>query len=148
MNWSLTLAAFAIGMAFAAQPAVNFAAARVLGTPIFAAMLSIAITLVTMIGYALVVGAKVEPGAFARLPWWVVLGGLIGFFVVFGGVSIAPVIGAAVFFVCLVAGQLVGAALIDQFGAFGMAVREISPLRVAGLGLTLAGVILVILGSR
>ncbi len=56
---------------------------------------------------------------------------------------IAPVTGALVFFVCIIAGQLLGAMLADHFGAFGLTVREISLPRVMGLVLVLVGAVLV-----
>ncbi|MEO0820095.1 MAG: DMT family transporter [Pseudomonadota bacterium] len=141
------LGAVAIGMAFAAQPAINAAAARVLASPVAAAAVSISITLSISLAALLALRAAPAPGALTALPWWVALGGLIGFLVVAGGVAIVPLTGAALFFVCLVAGQLVGAAIIDHIGAFGLPVREISPMRLAGIGLALAGVVLVHLSA-
>jgi transporter family-2 protein len=60
-----------------------------------------------------------------------------------GGTVIVPVTGAAVFFVCLIAGQLFGSVLLDHIGAFGLPVREIGTLRFLGILLTFGGVILV-----
>ncbi|MDJ0626739.1 MAG: DMT family transporter [Rhodobacter sp.] len=146
MNWVYLLSAFAIGMAFSAQPSINGVAVRTLGTPIAAAALSVAITLATLLILLPFAGGTLRPPAIVSLPWWVVFGGLIGAAVVAGGAAIAPATGAAVFFVCLIAGQLVGSALIDQSGAFGMAVQAISWAKAAGLALVLAGVVLVRLG--
>ena len=39
-------------------------------------------------------------------------------------------------------GQLISAALIDQFGLFGAVQTSVSPLRGVGLGLMLLGVVL------
>jgi transporter family-2 protein len=58
-------------------------------------------------------------------------------------VVIAPVTGALVFFVCVVGGQLLGAMIVDHFGAFQLAVRPISLLRLLGLALVLLGAVLV-----
>lgn len=148
MNWHLIPIAIFIGAALAAQPAINQTAVRVLGSPIAASIISVSITLMMMIAFFIVTGAKFQASTIWSLPWWMLLGGAVGFLFVFGGVTVAPAIGAAVFFVCIVAGQLAGAALIDHFGAFGMAVRPISLLRVAGISIVLFGVILVIIGSR
>ena len=52
-------------------------------------------------------------------------------------------IGVALFFVCVVAGQLIGASLADHFGAFGMEVKPVSLMKAAGLLLVLAGAVLV-----
>ncbi len=59
---------------------------------------------------------------------------------------VAPVTGALPFFILVVAGQLLGAMAMDHWGAFGLSVREVSPLRVLGFGLVLAGAVLVLRG--
>ena len=59
-----------------------------------------------------------------------------------GSVVIAPITGAVVFFVCVVAGQLIGATLADHFGMFGLTFRQVSVTRLIGLALVLAGVVL------
>jgi bacterial/archaeal transporter family-2 protein len=148
MNWILILIAFLIGTAIAAQPSINQASAQVLGAPASAAVISVSITMALMLGYLVAAGVKIEPTAVARLPWWIALGGLAGFVIVLGGITVIPIIGAAVFFVCIVAGQLAGAALIDHFGAFSMPVRPINPMRLVGLVLALSGVGLIVIGSR
>lgn len=51
-----------------------------------------------------------------------------------GGVIVALVLGVALFFVCVVAGQ---------FGAFGMVEKPINALKLVGLGLVLAGAAMV-----
>ena len=137
------IAAFVIGMTFALQPAINGAAARVLGSPISAAALSVAITLIACGLLMPVFGARLSLSDVANLPWWVIFGGLIGAGVVAGGAAIAPVTGAALFFVCLVAGQLVGSAIVDSTGAFGMQVQSLSITKLAGIALALGGVVLV-----
>ncbi len=147
MNIAYLLSAVAIGIAFAAQPAVNGTTARVFGSAIAAATLSISITLVACLVIMVALKATPTPAMFAKLPWWAVFGGFIGVLVVAGGAAIVPVTGAALFFVCLIAGQLIGSVLIDAVGAFRLPVRELSTLRLAGIGLVLAGVVLVHLSA-
>ncbi len=137
------LAATAIGVSFALQPAINGAAAKILGSPVSSAVISVAITLLTCIALLPVFGATVSAGAVATLPWWVIFGGLVGAGVVAGGAGIAPITGAATFFVCMIAGQLVGSVIADHFGAFGLQERPISTLRIVAICLVLAGVLLV-----
>ena len=139
-------AAFAIGVIFAAQPAINGEAARVLGSAIPAAALSVAITFLACLALMPSNGGFPKPASFLQLPWWVILGGLIGAFVVAGSAAIVPVTGAAMFFVCLIAGQLVGSMLVDVFGAFGMAERPINLIKLSGVALALGGVVLVRFG--
>ena len=49
----------------------------------------------------------------------------------------------ALFFACVVAGQLGGAMLADHFGWFGVAVRSITLVRLLGFALVLGGAVLV-----
>ena len=141
------LAAVLIGAAFACQPAINAVAAKTLGSPLPATALSVAITLAASV--VIMMASRTTPtvAMVLNLPWWVILGGLIGVLVVGGSVAIVPVTGAALFFVCLIAGQLVGSVLLDHLGAFSLPVREASLPRVAGTILTFAGVLLVRYGN-
>lgn len=132
-----------IGVTFAAQPGINGAAARSLGSVFPATVLSVGITLVA--SSLIMIFGRTTPSAseISTLPIWVGLGGLIGVLVVAGGAYIVPITGAAVFFVCFVSGQLFGSVLLDQSGAFGMDVREISISRIFGVLLAFAGVFFV-----
>lgn len=137
------LAAVLIGMAFAVQPPINGAGARILGSPVAMAVISVAITLVCLVAALPFFGGSVRPAALAGLPWWIVFGGFVGALIVAGGAAIAPVTGAAVFIVCLIAGQLVCSAAIDHMGAFGMVERPVSLMKLGGLGVVLVGVLMV-----
>lgn len=70
------------------------------------------------------------------------LAGLLVAFYVLSITWVAPHfgLGNAIMFVLL--GQLCSAAAIDQWGLMGAAVREVTPLRAAGLALMIAGVVL------
>ncbi len=137
------LSAVVIGAAFAAQPAINGAAAKILGSAFPATALSVAITLLASI-IVMVLG-RTTPTLenLTQLPWWIIFGGFAGVLVVGGGTVIVPVTGAAVFFVCLIAGQLFGSVILDHFGAFGLPVHEIGILRILGVLMTFGGVLLV-----
>jgi transporter family-2 protein len=137
-------AAVAIGACLSLQPPINAAMARSLGSPLLAASISIAISLVFVVLVWLIWGQGEGDLAQVRtLPWWVILGGLVGVAFVVGGVLVAPALGVALFFVCVVAGQLLGSALADQLGAFGMQVQPINGTKLLGLALVLAGAALV-----
>ena len=145
MNNLLYLAAaIAIGVCVSLQPPINSAMARSLGSPLLAACISIGITLVFAVFFWQTIGKGAgELGQVKLLPWWVVIGGIVGMFFVVGGVMVAPVTGMALFFVCVVAGQLLGSTLVDQFGAFGSPVKPVNLMKLLGLAMVLAGAILV-----
>ncbi|MHA7777994.1 DMT family transporter [Roseibium sp. M-1] len=143
MTWIHMLTIFAIGIFFSLQPAVNGTVAKLLGSPLSAAIVSVTITWIALILIYPFFGEPVRASGVVRLPWWIGLGGIAGVLIVLGGATLAPMTGAALFFVCLIAGQLMGSALIDHMGAFGMLERPMSLLRVIGLILVFAGVMLV-----
>ncbi len=144
MTWIYLLAAVAIGVLFSLQPAINAVVAKTIGSPMSAAGISISISLITIIALLPLFGSgNLRPVTLLSLPWWCVIGGLIGVAVVAGGLVIVPITGVAMFFVCVVAGQLVGASVLDQIGGFGLEVRPMSLLRALGLALVFVGVLLV-----
>ncbi len=136
--------ALTMGVTVTLQPLMNAILARAIGSPFGAAAISIS---VAALG-AIVMVAITGPGTMSRatlasVPWWVYLAGLIGTLFVAGGVVIAPVTGAQLFFISVIAGQLIGATLADHFGFFGLDVRPVSLERLLGLAFVLGGAFLV-----
>jgi len=139
-NYSYILAAIAIGGALSLQPPINATMARVLGSPLLSATISISISLVVVSTLWLVWGKGSGDFAQAKfLPWWVLIGGVVGVVFVAGSIITAPILGVALFFVCVIAGQLLGSTIIDQIGAFGLEVKPINTMKMVGLGLVLLG---------
>jgi transporter family-2 protein len=136
--------ALAIGALVALQPPVNTAMARHLGSPLLAASLSIAISFacVVLLWLTWARGAG-DFAQIAKLPPWVILGGIAGVVFVAGSIFVAPVVGVAPFFVAVVAGQLGASVLVDHVGAFGMPAKPVDATRLAGLALVLVGAALV-----
>ncbi len=141
--WVPVTASILLGLVFSQQPAINAAISRAVGSPISAAAISVFITFVLLVIMVPFTGGSMRPATLIALPWWSVLGGVIGVAIVAGGAALAPMTGAALFFVCLVAGQLLGASVADHFGAFGLPERSISTTRVVGLTLVMLGALLV-----
>ena len=136
--------ALLLGALVAFQPLANAILARAIGSPYGAAAISIAISVLGALAMVSITGrGDIRVATLAAVPWWVYLAGFIGTVFVAGGVVIAPVTGALLFFACVVAGQLGGAMLADHFGWFGVTVRPISLVRLAGLALVLGGALLV-----
>jgi len=137
-------AALAIGACLSLQPPINAAMARTLGSPLLAAVVSIAISFAVVVPVWLTVGQGAGDLTQVRaLPWWVVLGGVIGVVFVAGSVVVAPALGIALFFVCVVAGQLVGATAVDHLGAFGVSAKPVDAMKLVGIALVLIGAALV-----
>lgn len=144
-TWLYPIIAVGLGMLLTLQPLINAILTRAVGNGMAATTVSGLVTFLSALALLVLSGRAGDFGRAltAPVPWWVYLAGMVGTAFVFGAMSMAPVIGAAGFFVCIVAGQLIGATLVDHFGAFGIAVRTISLERVIGLALVLIGAVLV-----
>lgn len=136
-------AAVALGATLSLQPPINAVMARTLGSPVLATCISLAISLLTGLLVWSLGGRAGDLTQAGALPGWVILGGFIGVLFVAGSVVIAPVVGVALFFVCVVVGQLVGSTLADHFGAFGATPKPVDATKLLGLALAVAGAILV-----
>ena len=121
-------AAILLGVLVAVQPLMNAVLARAIGSPYGAAAISIVVAFLGALAMLAVTGrGDTSRAALAAVPWWIYLAGLVGTVFVAGGVVIAPVTGALLFFVCVVAGQLVGATARRPR-------RRLRPRGAAGLG--------------
>ena len=58
-------------------------------------------------------------------------------------IVVTPPLGASVMFAAVVVGQTLTALLIDHFGWCGVTVQPLSPVRLAGAALLVAGVVLI-----
>lgn len=141
---SYMLAAIVVGALISAQPPMNAILARHIGSALGATAISTGVAFISVLVSVLVLGGgDISRQTLASVPLWVFLAGAIGAVFVAAGVVIAPVTGALVFFVCIIAGQLIGSSLADHYGAFGLAVREMSVLRLSGILLVIGGAVLV-----
>jgi transporter family-2 protein len=132
--------ALGLGAIISMQPAINAQMALRLGSPLVAAICSIVISLAMIVAVWTTLGrAPISTPKLLSLPWWVLIGGAAGALFVLGGIMVAPRLGVAAFFTCIVLGQVLGAAALDQFGAFGLEAQPISWTRVLGILLVAAG---------
>jgi len=142
--WISMVVAVVLGAVVTFQPPMNAMLARAIGSPYGAAAISIFVACLGAVAMlALAGGGTMSRAALASVPWWVYLAGFIGTAFVLSGVVIAPITGALLFVVCVVAGQLLGGMLADHFGFFGLQVRPATLERLLGLALVLGGAILV-----
>jgi transporter family-2 protein len=77
-------------------------------------------------------------------PFWLWLGGVMSVFIVLGITVATPRIGVAATIGIVIAGNLVMAALIDQFGWLGQDQVALTGIRVLGLALLAAGAALIL----
>jgi bacterial/archaeal transporter family-2 protein len=76
-------------------------------------------------------------------PFWAYLGGALGVSFVLGSIVAIPKVGVVVVICAAILGQMVGSYLADTFGWFGVERVPFNPVRLAGVALLVAGVLLV-----
>jgi transporter family-2 protein len=79
----------------------------------------------------------------ASLPWWGWLGGFAGATYVTTVFAAIPAIGAAATVGLTVAGQQVASVFVDKYGWLRLPQRSVSTMRLAGVALLLAGVVVI-----
>lgn len=79
-----------------------------------------------------------------NVPWYALLGGVLGVVLISAQVLIIPKIGVAAAITLIIAGQLLTAVSIDHFGLLGVDVKLLSWDRVSGIAIVLLGVWLTI----
>lgn len=77
------------------------------------------------------------------MPWWAPLGGLVGAFAVIAGLLFVGQVGAAAFGGLTITANILMSLVIDKYGLFGMETHELTPGRMAGAALMVAGIALI-----
>ncbi len=83
-------------------------------------------------------------GSVGKVPWWALVGGLLGAVYVFVALEAVKTLGASGLTAVVIAGQLAMSVVIDRFGLLGVAKTPITVHRVLGIVLLIAGVALVV----
>lgn len=145
------LAAVAVGTALAAQARINGELGGRIDDGVVAALLSFAGGELVLLALAATVPAvraglaRTARGVRSgRLPWWQLLGGLCGAFLVITQGLTVGVIGVAVFTVAVVAGQATSSLVVDRAGLGPGAAQPVTVTRIAGAVLTIAAVVLAV----
>jgi bacterial/archaeal transporter family-2 protein len=136
------------GAALPVQGAINAQLRADLDAPITAALWSFVVATVVM---AVVLGAFAARGrapaprasALRSVPWWGWLGGLCGATYVTSVFLLIPHIGVASTVALTVAGQQLASVLVDRHGWLRLPRRAVTPARLAGVAVLLAGVALI-----
>ena len=140
----LVLLGLAAGSGIPVQASLNSALRQHLGRPEWATLVNFGVGFVAMAAVLLVQRVALPTAAqVARAPWWTWTGGALGAFFVFSTVVLTPRLGVATSLALILVGQLLSALLLDHVGALGLATREVTPGRLAGVVLLAAGVFLV-----
>lgn len=142
---SLMLIAMCAGGLVPFQTIVNSRLGVILQHRLLAAVISFTGGFVALV-IIMLIASKGMPKwpAGAITPWYLYSGGFIGAVFVFTLLSLGPKIGVANVMTAAILGQLVVAVVVDHFGrSFGMPFFPVSGIRLLGLGLMMAGVLLI-----
>jgi bacterial/archaeal transporter family-2 protein len=144
MNWTLAYALLAAGAGacIALQASANGAFRRNLDDASYATFFSICGTFATAVTAMLVLRPAVPSAeAFRSTAWWNWIGGPLGALIVLAGASLTNRLGAAPFIALVVGGQLLCSLLLDHFALMNLPEQPITPGRVFGAILVVAGVL-------
>ena len=97
-----------------------------------------------LIGLAMLVNRGGNLSAWGSVPWYALSAGVLGLVIV-GTIGYStPRLGLVTAFTILVASQFIVGALLDHFGILGADLRPLNLTRIAGIGIMLLGVWLII----
>lgn len=143
-NLLLILVAILAGAILPVQAGLNARMGQIVGQPVVSAIISFAVGLLGLLAY--MVASRVPMSAWsltAQAPKVIWTAGLLGAFYVTAMVLLVPKLGMALSFGLIVAGQMAASLLMDHYGWLGAPVQPVSALRVLGIVLIVAGVVLV-----
>ncbi|MHC4996629.1 MAG: DMT family transporter [Planctomycetota bacterium] len=138
----LILLMIAGGVCLAIQPSTNARMAQHVGL-IGGAWMNFFVGLIILSCLGLTLG-KADLTQVKNASWWQFAGGFFGAFFVSLGIFVVPKIGTTAALSAVIAGQLTTAVVLDHFGFFDLKQVAISPMRLAGIGLLVAGVFCII----
>ena len=136
------LTALAGGL-IALQAPINAGLGRATGS-LPAALVSFAIGTLALAAIVVLSGQAGGLGSTLDVSWYYLLGGLLGAVYVANALIAVSAIGAGGVAAATIAGQLTASVAIDRLGLFGLDQVALSPERIAGVVLLVAGTVLVI----
>jgi bacterial/archaeal transporter family-2 protein len=136
--------ALVAGVSVVIQQVLNANLRGELNSAVWSGFISYFVGVLCMAVLAVVLREPLPPaGVVARIPWWAWSGGLFGAIFIALSILVAQQLGAAALIALLVAGQMIASIIIDHFGWLGLAQKPIDLARLIGVGLLVAGVLLI-----
>jgi transporter family-2 protein len=139
---AVLLTAFAGGLV-AIQAPINAGLGRETGS-LPAALISFGVGTIALAAIVILSGKAGGLGSTFEVSWIYLVGGLLGAVYVTTALIAVSAIGAGGVAAATITGQLVASVAIDRFGLFGLDEVALSPERLLGVALLLAGTFLVV----
>ena len=139
---AVLLTAVAGGL-IALQAPINAGLGKVTGS-LPAALVSFAVGTVALVAIVVLSGKAGGLSSTFDVSWYYLLGGLLGAIYVANALVAVSAIGAGGVAAATIAGQLTASVAIDRLGLFGLDQVPLSPERLLGIALLMAGTVLVV----
>ncbi len=144
MDRGIAVALMALtGGLIAMQPAINSGLGKATGN-IAAALVSFAIGTLLLAVIVALAGQSGGIGEAFSVPWYLLLGGILGAAYVFTALVTVSSIGAGGVAAATITGQLTFSIFLDRAGFLGLGETPITPDRILGVALLLAGTFLIV----
>lgn len=143
MSYWPHLTAALVGAGLTVQVGMNATVRLAIGSPVLAAIVNFLVGLAALVAVAVASGARWAPGSTATVPVWAWFGGLLGAVYVASTTVLGPRLGAAALLALTLAGQMLAALVIDHYGIIGFPQSPLTPSRLLGAALLVAGVLLI-----
>jgi transporter family-2 protein len=144
MDRGLAVALTAVaGGLIAAQAPINAELGKTTGS-MAAALVSFLVGTVALAAVVVLSGKAGGLGSTFDVSWYYLVGGLLGAIYVFNALVAVSAIGAGGVAAATIFGQLTASVAIDRLGLFGLDEVPLTPERILGVVLLLAGTVLVV----
>lgn len=145
MQVGLLIVTFLAGITLAMQVGCNRALGASLGNAASAIFTNFAVGFAAMALFVTVMQVALPTrAAVSSAPWWSWLGGIFGAFYVITATLVVARIGVVSLLAISIAGQLLASLVIDHYGLLGLAQQSITATKLAGSGLLMIGMWLII----
>lgn len=135
---TLALALFA-GVLMAIQAPTNAILGKASGSPVVAAFISFIVGSIALAAIVAGTSGRLFAPELKSVPWYAWLGGFYGAFFVAIAAFGAPRIGVGPLLTAAIAGQLIGAIILDHYGWLGLSRQPVSIEKIGGVVLVLLG---------
>ena len=131
------------------QTSINAHLGRRVGSPFTAAMINFMVGISALLIVTLIVerDLAIPVEDLMKAPPWVMLGGVLAVIFIMANILLMPRIGSVQTAILPALGQIVMGTLIDTFGWFDSAQKDMTFLRAIGIALVFSGVIVVIMSK-
>jgi bacterial/archaeal transporter family-2 protein len=133
---------FAAGVGIPILAALNAGLGQRIGSPVAAGVVLFAVAFAAALAVLLITGGQEALARVPRQPPVLFLAGMLVAFYILSITFVAPRFGLANAILFVLLGQIVSAAAIDATGLMGLAARPVSGLRLLGIAVMAAGIVL------